>query len=129
MKRLLFSALALLSLGASASGPVGDFPKIQFGSIFVSVEEVCVNQDRIETQHLVPVCVKWGNGEASHCVKEVKRILTTPIRYSKEIPRGEGSFETIEQVIPLSYKINYGYYYEGGLAAVYSRTYTIPACE
>lgn len=129
MKVLLFSALAFISLGAFANGPVGDFPKIQFGSIFVSVEEVCVNGERIETQNLVPVCVKWGHGEASQCIKEVKRILNTPIHYLKEIPRGEGSFETIEQSIPLTYKINYGYYGEGGIMTVYSRTYTIPACE
>ncbi len=129
MKVLMLTALVLISFGATASAPVGDFPKIQFGSIFVPVDEVCVNQERIETQNLVPVCVKWGGGEASHCIKEVKRILSTPIRYSKEIPHGEGSFETIEQVIPLTYKIKYGYYSEGGMTSVYSKTYTIPVCE
>ncbi len=128
--KLFFFVLSLVSTSALAtSSMVGDFPKIQFGSVFVSVEHVCVSGERIETQAPVPVCVEWGRGETSYCSKEIKRILSTPIHYSKEVPRGEGGFEMVEFSIPLTYKIPFGYYSEGGVTPVFTKKYSIPGCE
>lgn len=129
MKALLLSALTFLSVSASASQLVGDFPKVQFGSVFVSVEEVCVDGDMVKTQFAVPVCVKWGGGEASTCLKEVKKHLSTPVNFSKEVPMGEGSFQTVEMSIPLHYNIPFGYWTEAGIQPVYTEHYSIPGCE
>lgn len=129
MKTLLLTALSLLSVSASAGQLVGDFPKVQFGSVFVSVEEVCVDGDHVKTQYAVPVCVKWGGGEASTCVNEVRKHLSTPIDFTKEIPVGEGSFQTVEMSIPLHYNIPFGYWSESGIQVVRTEHYSIPGCE
>ncbi len=128
MKTFLLSALALISFSATSATLVGDFPKVQFGSVFVSVEEVCVEGAYVKTQFAVPVCVQWGNGEAAGCVREVNKKLRTPINYSKEIPSGEGSFETISMSIPLEYDIVFGTWGESGIQPVYTEHYSVPAC-
>ncbi len=128
MKVLLLAALALVSFSSMATTLVGDFPKVQFGSVFVSVEEVCVAGSNIKTQFAVPVCVEWANNEAGGCVREVNKKLSTPINYSKEIPSGEGSFETISMSIPLEYDIVFGTWSEAGIQPVYTENYSVPAC-
>lgn len=130
MKALLLTSLALISAITLASDRyVGDFPKVQFGNIFVPVDQICVDGDHVKTIYKIPVCVEWGGGDSSNCLKEVTKIVRTPIDYTKEIPRGENGFETINMTIPLTYKIQYGYYTEGGLTPVYTKKFTISDCE
>lgn len=128
MKTLLISALALISANSFAAQLVGEFPKVQFGTVFVSVEEVCVDGPVVRTKYNVPVCMKWGRGEASTCEQEVMMPLSTPINYMKDIPTGEGSFESVPMSIPLEYRIPYGYWIESGVHAVQYRYFKIPAC-
>jgi hypothetical protein len=129
VKTLLLLALALISVNSFAAQLVGEFPKVQFGSVFVSVEEVCVDGPMIKTVYAVPVCEQWGRGEASTCENEVMKHLSTPINYMKDIPRGEGSFESVPMTIPLEYKIPYGYWIESGIHAVLYRDFKIPSCN
>lgn len=132
MKTALLSAFIITtfsSFSVFAHNLVGDFPKVQFGSVFVPVNEVCVDDDMINTQHEVAVCTQWGGGEASSCTKEEKKILRTAIEYRKSIPVGETGFETITMKIPLHYDIAYGYYTEGGFQTVKTKHFSIPACE
>ncbi len=129
MKSLFLSIVALVTATSFASELVGDFPKVQFGSVFVSVEEVCVDGDNIHTQYAVPVCVKWSSGEAGGCAREVNKFLSTPINYTKEIPNGEGSFKTISMSIPLHYNIPFGFWTEAGISSVKVMPYSIPGCE
>ncbi len=129
MKALILSALVFTSVSALAHNLAGDFPKVQFGSVFVPVNEVCVDGDMVNTQYEVAVCTEWKGSEASVCSKEEKKILSTAIEYKKAIPVGETGFETITMKIPLHYNIAYGYYTEGGFQTVKTKHFAIPACE
>lgn len=129
MKTLLLFALTLISANVNAFQIVGDFPKIQFGNIFVSALDVCVDGSNVKTVHAVPICHQWERGEASVCLKQVKKHLWTSINYSKLFPVGEGSFETIPMTIPLNYRVAFGYMTESGIMPVYFQDFSIPSCE
>jgi hypothetical protein len=129
MKAVLLSALTFISFSAFATNLVAEFPKVQFGSVFVQVDEVCVDGDVVNTQHAVAVCTEWKGNESSPCSKEEKKILSTPVEYRKAIPVGETGWETVTMTIPLNYNIPYGYYTEGGLQVVTTKHFSIPTCE
>jgi hypothetical protein len=127
MKKIILAVAALISFSAFA-GPTEQWPKIAFGSVFVSVDGVCVAGDMLRTKQAIPVCSEWGRGEASSCVKEVALILSTPRTYIMQISIGEGSrYEEITQTHPLTYTIPVGYdgqaFHQTG-----SFEYTIAAC-
>lgn len=105
-----------------------DFPKVQFGTVFVSVDGVCVSGDHLYTQAPVTVCTQPSQGESSECLAEESLVLATPVTYTKDIPVGEGRFETITQTHPMSYNIAVGRDSEGGLQVQCHKNYTIPAC-
>ncbi|MBC7537360.1 MAG: hypothetical protein H7281_00960 [Bacteriovorax sp.] len=114
MKALLLSSLALLSAITLASDRyVGEFPKAQFGNVFIPVDQVCVDGDHLKTIYKIPICIEWSGEVSSSCLKEVKKNLKTPIN----------------KRVPLTYKIQYGYYSEGGITPVYSKSFTINDCE
>jgi len=129
MKALILSALVVTSFSALAHNLVGDYPKVQFGSVFVPVNEVCVDGDMINTQFPVSVCTEWKGSAASVCSKEEEKTLSTAIEYRKAIPVGETGFETVTMKIPLHYEIAFGYYTEGGFQTVKTKHFAIPACK
>lgn len=129
MKTLLLFALTSISTNANAFQIVGDFPKIQFGNIFVSSLDVCVEGSYLKTIHAVPICHERARGEASVCVRQVKKHLWTPIKYSKNFPTEEGFYESISMTIPLNYKVAFGNMTESGIMPVYFQDFHIPACE
>lgn len=106
-----------------------EIPKIQFGTIFVSVDLLCVAGDKIQTKSAVAVCDKYANTEASQCISESAKVLSTPIVYSKEIVKDETSFQTIVSQHALSYQIPVGFAGEAGLYAICTKTLTIPVCQ
>lgn len=130
MKTLVLTLIAFMSLAAHASGRLSaDYPKVQFGSIFIPVNEICVHEEHVRSIYPVAVCTEWGRGEESGCTRYIRKTLSTPIQYSKEIPSGEGSWETIEMRIPLHYKIAWGYWTEGGFQTVKTKPFSIPQCN
>ena len=106
-----------------------EMPKIQFGTIFVSVDSLCVAEDTLQTKEAVAVCTKWGRGELGECIAETSQILSTPIVYSKEISKGDTGFETITQKHALVYSIPVGYSSEAGLNVLCKKTLTLPVCQ
>lgn len=127
---LLISALTMLSSVAHAHGRLSaDFPKVQFGSVFIPVNEVCVSGDHVKSIYPVSVCVEWKGSDANPCSREVRKILSTPIDYQKEVPVGEGGWQTLDFSIPLDYQIPYGHWTEAGLQVVKTVPFSIPGCE
>jgi len=144
MKKLILIAISLLSVSSFGKSKVCDqswaqidanfrlqteMPKVQFGTVFVSVDSLCVNGENLETKQAVGVCSKWGGGEASACQIETPQILSTPIAYAKDISAGETGFETITGSIPLSYSIPVGTSNEAGLSVLCKKTLAIPHCQ
>lgn len=128
--KALFLSLALLSISTLASaGLVGEFPKVQFGSTFVSVENVCVNGDYVQTIDEVTVCVKRDNRAHGYCAVTQAKILSTPIHFSKEIPGTHNKFQVIEGSIATSYQVPFGYPSKNGIRVVKIEKFNLPACE
>ena len=129
MKALLFS-LCLISFSAVANAAlVGDFPKVQFGSTFVSVEDICVKGDHVQTINEVTVCVKRNNRRNGYCAEEQDQILSTPRNYTKEIEVGHHKFKVIDVTIALDYKIPFGYASKNGIRVVKIEDFSLPVCE
>ena len=130
MKSLLIT-FALLSVSTLASaGLVGDFPKVQFGSTFVSVEDICLKGDSVETLNPVEVCVKRSVKKNTYCDKTESKILSTPVNYTTEIEVGHHKMETIELSIPTEYSIPFGVVGgKSGFHVVKYVDYTLPVCE
>lgn len=106
-----------------------EMPKIQFGTVFVSVDGVCVAGDQLKTISPVAVCTKFATGELGQCVAETSVTLSTPIAFTKEIVKNETSFETITVKHATSYEIAVGYAVESGLQVVCKKTLTLPSCQ
>jgi hypothetical protein len=140
MKKVLFATVLFLSVQSMASvcsqswesiagqGQSAQFPKVLFGTTFVSVDGVCVSGDQLRTQQPVEVCSVQSSHEGSSCSESISMILTTPITYQHDIPVGEGSFETITESHALNYSIPVGHDGEG-FHAVCHKAYSIPACQ
>lgn len=130
MKAILLSTLALISAITIASDRhIGDFPKIQFGNILVPVDQVCVDGSDVKTIYRISICTAWKkNGESVECTKQIKKILKTPIDQTKENLIGDKALET-SMSIPLTYRIQYGYYARGAIIPVYTKKLTIYDCE
>ncbi len=141
--KIIFSLVLLFSVSAMASNVCSmtweqinqsqynaDFPKIQFGTVFMGVDGVCVKGQKVYTQEPVEVCAHWSTGESSDCLHYVKKTLSTPIKYQKEIPQGDSGFTTITETIPMTYSVPVGKFWgEAGLHAVCNKTYRIPNCR
>jgi hypothetical protein len=108
-----------------------EMPKVQFGSVFVSIDGVCVNGDTVETTSAVEVCTDYSRNEHGGCSATKSITLSKPIKYMREISVGEhgGKFEKIPQTLPLSYSVPVGREVERGLQVVCQKTYTLPACK
>ncbi len=129
MKALLIS-LSLISFASVANaGLVGDFPKVQFGSTFVSVEDICVNGENVQTLNEVTVCAERAHTRNGYCAKEVTKILSTPRHFTTEIPGVHNRMQTVEVTIPLVFNIGYGYEGKNGIRVVKHENYTLPVCE
>jgi hypothetical protein len=140
MKKILFTTVLLLSVQSMASvcsqswesifaqGNSAQFPKVQFGTAFVSIDGVCVSGEMLYTTSPVEVCLAQSHHESSSCAESVSMILSTPMTYSHDIPVGEGSFETITETHALNYSIPVGRDGEG-FHAVCQKTYSIRSCQ
>lgn len=137
--KIILSAICLISTQALAKnicseswetiykkGYSAQFPKIQFGSIWLSIDGVCQSADHLYSAKPMEVCSGWGSGE-THCTETEWLTLSTPITYEKEIPVGEGGWTTIEQSHPLNYKIPVGREGEAFMQ-VCEKAFTIPHC-
>lgn len=131
MKSLLLLAVALTSTSAFAHrGLTPEFPKVQFGSVFIPVNMVCVHEGvHLMSQKPVSVCVEWEGSEADLCSRTEMKTLITPIHFVKKVPKGEGEWQKVHINIPLHYKIPYGHYTEAGLQVVKTKHFSIPGCE
>ncbi len=143
MKKLIVAVATLISIPAfagsicdkswsdvDASSLYADFPKVQFGTIFLGVDGVCKAGQNLRTAQPVEVCTKWSTGESSDCVASEMKLLATPIDYIKEVPRrGEGSdFVEVPQTHPLNYTIEVGRMGES-FQVVCKKAYSIPDCQ
>ena len=112
-----------------ASGRLdADFPKVQFGTTFVSIDGVCVKGNSLYTIAKVETCDKYSTGEASDCLRPVMTRLSTPIAFKREIPVNDVEFKTIDEKHALTYSIPVGYNGET-FRQVCAKSFTIPACK
>jgi hypothetical protein len=128
MKKLVLALICLASSSAFATGLTAQFPKVAFGSVFVSLDGVCAKGDQLQTVKAVDVCTSFASGEG-YCAKSEAKILSTSRTYTHEIAVGEGAMESITETYPLAYSIPVGYDTEAGFVAVTEMPYTIPACN
>lgn len=99
---VLASALAGISASAAtvghdsswaeikAAGYKPLYPKVQFGTTFVSVDGVCVDGETLRTTFPVILCTETRNDEAGTCLKQEALILSTPMTYEYEACAGYG---------------------------------------
>lgn len=145
MKALVLMASLVLSVGFSTSAHASnacsksweeiqrstlsaDFPKIQFGTAWVTVDAVCVKGSKLYTTSKVDVCLQAGTGESSECLRPARKTLSTNIAYKHDIPTREAGFETIKEKHALTYEVPVG---RNGstFMQVCTKTFTIPACN
>jgi hypothetical protein len=124
---LLVSAHGFAATCEATHGKVAQFPKVAFGSVFVSVDGLCVKGDRLYTRSPIEICTEWNRDEAGSCKTVENKILSTSLNWSKEIPDGDFRFQLITGTYPLNYSIPVGYDGEG-FHPVCEMSYTIPAC-
>ncbi len=123
----LFCLTAVIFTATSAMAynyETPDFPKIRFGSTFVGIDEVCVAGESVHTIRPVPVCEEYNR--VSRCVSEVRSVLSTPIRYTSELPLNGNRFEKVGFTIPLNYSVPF---VDARGRVVYSRSFRIPNCQ
>lgn len=145
MKAMGLLASVLVSLGLSAAANASsvcaksweeiqkstlsaDFPKIQFGSAWVTVDGVCVKGSKLYTTSKVDVCAQAGTGESSECLRPMRKTLSTNIVYKHDIPTREAGFETIKEKHALTYQVPVG---RNGstFMQVCTKTFAIPECN
>jgi hypothetical protein len=109
-----------------------NFPKVQFGTTFVSVDGVCVDADgeMLSTTKAYSICTEFGRSERANCVAWEKSVLTTSRTFEKELG-GEHNRKgrTIVYTTPLNYSIPVGYENERGIVNACLKAYTIPTCQ
>src|SRR5690606_29757304 len=116
MKKLTVLLLSVLTSAAYATsvgpgstwkeineaGLVADFPAIQFGSVFVTVDALCSEREELRTIDPVTYCVEWN--DELDCLRKETRHLDTPIHADQAleywVPVGEyappeGSFSIL----------------------------------
>lgn len=131
---LAFSLIGLASVPSFASsctaanGLYAEYPKIAFGSTFVSIDGLCVKGDRLFTKSEVSVCSEWNGNDVDPCSRYEKKILSTSRQYTKEIPNGETGFITVSGTYPLNYSVPVGTPGEA-FNVTCEMAYTIPACQ
>lgn len=143
MKNLIIAVATLMSVPAFAgsvcdkswsevnqSGYYVDYPKVQFGTIWLGVDGVCKAGENLQSTHAVEVCVEWSTGEGSDCVKSEMKTLSTPINYMKEVPDRNGGEKLVEipQTHPMNYDIEVGHL-RNAFQVVCKKSFTIPACD
>ena len=129
MKKVLFTIACLFSVTAMAQDATPNYPKVAFGSVFVSVDGVCQNGANLQTISPVAVCTQYAGGEAGNCVASQNLILSTPINFTKTIYVGEND-KPVE--VAMSYALNYNIEYTYGGEAefvAYTKPFSIPACS
>jgi hypothetical protein len=114
-----------------AKGYTAELPKIQFQSIFVSIDGVCVNGPNVETKETVAVCTDYSNSEQGGCTRTKNVVLSKPIKYYRDVQVGEhgGRWEKIPQTLPTSYSVPVGRELANGMQVVCHKTFTLPACK
>ena len=115
MRTIALSILALISFITLANDRyVGNFPTIKFGKFSVPIDQVCIKNGYVKTIYKIQTCVEWsGEYDKSSCNKNVWKTLRVPIDVD----------------LQTTYKIKYGYYSEGKINPVYTKTYSIADCE
>ena len=129
MKGLVFAFVALMSLPAFANicsqswddiyraGYTAQFPKVkmdsvsseQVGTVFVSVDGLCIDGDQLKTQSATPVCLESAKDEAGKCVRSKQAVLSTDISYVADLAMDESGRTTrVPSVHPTRYDIPVG---------------------
>ncbi len=149
MKKLLVIALALGSVTALAAdrnsswkeiydaGLSAQWPQVAFNNeatgdlVLVSIDNVCVAGDQMQTIAPVEVCVERNsNVESDYCTKTDRVALSTARKFMKTIPGSEGTPDvTFEMEYPLHNEIAVGRNTNESFETLFSKDYTIESCR
>lgn len=127
---------------------VPDYPKVSFGTlvygtVFMSVDGLCVDGGTLRSKGPVEQCVELRSGhDRSDCAKSVSAVVSRPVRYKKEecVKRARSSHEdvclkteVVDAVVPTSFDVDVRDYWGGGkkgdARVLFTKRYDIPACR